>query len=56
MPISEPKPTEPVTAPGQLPAQYDPAATEPAIYQQWLAAGCFTADAARASRTGGDRE
>jgi valyl-tRNA synthetase len=55
MPISEPQPTEPVTAPGQLTAQYDPAATEPAVYQRWLDAGCFTADAARASRTGGDR-
>ncbi|HKP16569.1 MAG TPA: valine--tRNA ligase [Gemmatimonadaceae bacterium] len=32
---------------GQLPAQYDPAATEPAIYARWLQAGCFTADASR---------
>ncbi|MBW8770312.1 MAG: valine--tRNA ligase [Gemmatimonadetes bacterium] len=39
-----------------LPAQYDPAANEPAIYARWLEAGCFTADAARASATGGDRE
>jgi valyl-tRNA synthetase len=48
--------TESVSAPGQLPAQYDPAATEPAIYQQWLNAGCFTADAARVAKVGGDRE
>src|SRR3982750_876914 len=56
MPISEPQPTEPVTPTGQLPAQYDPAANEPAVYKRWLDAGCFTADASRASRTGGDRE
>ncbi|MDB4881847.1 MAG: Valyl-tRNA synthetase, partial [Gemmatimonadetes bacterium] len=54
MPISEP--TESVSVPGQLPAQYDPAATEPAIYQQWIDAGCFTADAARVTAAGGDRE
>src|SRR5437763_7830300 len=53
MSISEPP--EPAPAAGVLPAQYDPAATEPAIYERWLEAGCFTADAARASRTGGDR-
>src|SRR5215210_4355477 len=54
MPISEP--TESVSVPGQLPAQYDPAATEPAIYQRWIAAGCFTADASRATELTGDRE
>src|SRR6187551_2788918 len=54
MPISEP--TEPALAPGQLPAQYDPAATEPAIYARWQAAGCFTPDSARADRGSGDRE
>ncbi|HTK48364.1 MAG TPA: valine--tRNA ligase [Gemmatimonadaceae bacterium] len=55
MSISEPLESAP--APGGLPpAQYDPAATEPAIYERWLQAGCFTADAARASRTGGDRD
>src|SRR4051812_47414269 len=54
MSISEP--LEPAPAAGLLSAQYDPAATEPAIYERWLEAGCFTADAARASATGGDRE
>jgi valyl-tRNA synthetase len=39
-----------------LSAQYDPAGTEAAIYERWLQAGCFTADAERSSRTGGDRE
>jgi valyl-tRNA synthetase len=42
--------------PDALPAQYDPAATEPAIYERWDQAGCFVADAARSSRTGGDRD
>src|SRR3982751_607062 len=42
-------------APPDLPPQYDPAATEPAIYDRWEQAGCFVADAARSSRTGGDR-
>ena len=37
-----------------FPAQYDPAATEHAIYDRWLAAGCFTGDAARSERVGGD--
>src|SRR3954468_6569357 len=53
MSISEP--LEPAPAAGGLSAQYDPAATEPEIYERWMQAGCFTADAARASRTGGDR-
>jgi valyl-tRNA synthetase len=54
MPISDP--TESVPAPGQLSAQYDPATTEPAIYERWQQAGCFTADAARSNRVNGDRE
>ncbi|HEX7940997.1 MAG TPA: valine--tRNA ligase, partial [Gemmatimonadaceae bacterium] len=54
MSISEP--LEPAPAAGALSAQYDPATTEPAIYERWIEAGCFTADAARASSTGGDRE
>ena len=33
-----------------------PPPTEPAIYERWLDAGCFTADAARVERVGGDRE
>src|SRR3954466_15277667 len=40
----------------ELPDRYDPAATEPAIYQEWLEHGCFTADPARSERVGGDRE
>ena len=45
-----------VTAPEDFPAQYDPAATEAAIYERWQQAGCFTADAVRSSRIGGDRD
>ena len=41
--------------PDDFPAQYDPGATEAAIYARWLEAGCFTADAARSTRLGGDR-
>ena len=44
------------SAPGDLPAQYDPAATEAAIYARWEQAGAFTADAARSDRIGGDRD
>src|SRR3954463_13578025 len=40
----------------ELPDRYDPAATEPAIYQEWLEAEGFAADAARSGRVGGDRE
>ena len=40
----------------ELSDRYDPAATEPAIYEQWLEADCFTADAPRSTRVGGDRE
>ncbi|MDB4881197.1 MAG: valine--tRNA ligase, partial [Gemmatimonadetes bacterium] len=43
-----------VTAPDDFPAQYDPASTEPAIYERWVAAGCFTADPARTRAGGGD--
>src|SRR5215213_9412455 len=50
MSISEPLESAP--SPGLLSAQYDPAATEPAIYARWLQAGCFTADASRVHRTG----
>jgi valyl-tRNA synthetase len=56
MSISEPLEPAPATVTEPLPAQYDPAANEPAMYARWLEAGCFTADAARASNTGGDRE
>src|SRR5688500_16910169 len=39
----------------ELPTQYDPSATEPAIYRAWLDAGAFTADPARTTALGGDR-
>jgi len=39
----------------EIPAQYDPAATEREWYERWLAADAFTADAARSSRSGGNR-
>ena len=39
----------------ELPDRYDPATTEPAIYQAWLEHECFTANAARSNRAGGDR-
>jgi valyl-tRNA synthetase len=38
-----------------LPDRYDPGTTEPAVYAEWLEHDCFTADAARSSRVGGDR-
>jgi valyl-tRNA synthetase len=44
------------TPAADLPPQYNPAETEPAIYERWLQAGCFTADAERSTRTGGDRQ
>jgi len=46
--------TTPPTA--EIPAQYDPAATEREWYERWLAADAFTADSARSNRTGGDRD
>ncbi|MDF1502558.1 valine--tRNA ligase [Roseisolibacter sp. H3M3-2] len=42
--------------PAELPATYDAAATEPAIYARWQQAGVYTADAARTTRLGGDRD
>jgi len=45
-----------VTSPDDFPAQYDPAATEAAIYARWQQAGAFTADASRPSRIVGDRD
>jgi len=44
------------TSDQDFPAHYDPAATEAAIYARWQQAGCFTADASRSSRIGGDRD
>ena len=58
MSISEPTtPPALTTAPtDEFPAQYDPTSTERAIYERWQQAGCFTADAARSRRIGGDRD
>jgi valyl-tRNA synthetase len=39
----------------ELPDRYDPASTEPEVYQEWLEHDSFAADAARSSRIGGDR-
>ena len=39
-----------------IPAQYDPRATEPAIYRRWLDAGVFAAHRDRATTGGGGRE
>ncbi|GJG87746.1 valine--tRNA ligase [Gemmatimonadetes bacterium T265] len=39
----------------ELPAAYDAAATERAIYARWQAAGLYTAQAARSERDGGGR-
>ena len=43
-------------SPLDLPATYDAAATEPAIYARWQAAGVYTAQPQRTTRLGGDRE
>ena len=50
--------SEPTSAPlpDDFPAQYDPAANEPRIYERWQQAGVFVADAERSDRVGGDRE
>ena len=46
-----------MTAPASsdLPAQYDPAATERETYQRWLDAGAFTPVASKTGALGGDR-
>jgi valyl-tRNA synthetase len=58
MSLSDTTESRPMSAhtPDDFPAQYDPAATEAAIYERWQQAGCFTADAARSRRVGGDRD
>lgn len=56
MSISGPEVSESVSPPDDFPAQYDPASTEAAIYERWQQAGCFTADASRSNRVGGDRQ
>ena len=38
-----------------LPARYEPGQTERDLYQRWVDAGIFTADADRSARAGGDR-
>ena len=45
-------PPSPLT---EIPAQYDPAATEREWYQRWLAADAFTPVATRSTRVGGNR-
>lgn len=40
----------------ELSERYDPSATEPGIYAQWMDSGAFAADATRSTRLGGDRE
>jgi valyl-tRNA synthetase len=42
--------------PDELPPQYDPGATESAIYERWVTAGIFAADDKRSNRNGGDRD
>ena len=42
--------------PNAIPPTYDAASTERALYAEWEAAGVFTADAARSTRTGGTRD
>jgi valyl-tRNA synthetase len=46
-----------MTSPNETgpPAQYEPSATEPAIYRAWLDAAAFTADPARTGPLGGAR-
>ena len=58
MSISDTTESRPMSenTPDDFPAQYDPAATEPLIYERWQQAGCFTPDAARSRRVGGDRD
>ena len=56
MSISGAPQSESIATPDDFPAQYDPAATESAIYERWEQAGCFTADASRSRRIGGDRD
>ncbi|MGH7663032.1 MAG: valine--tRNA ligase [Gemmatimonadaceae bacterium] len=39
----------------ELPAQYDPTATEAETYRRWMESGVFTARSARSDRVGGER-
>ena len=45
-----------ITPPTELPAQYDPATTEPDVLARWNDAQAFAARAERSTRLGGDRE
>src|SRR4051812_39342633 len=58
MSISDASELRPTSAPlpDDFPAQYDPAATEPRIYERWMQAGVFVADAQRSTRVNGDRD
>src|SRR6478672_5720976 len=49
-------PPAPRSEPAEIPAQYDPAATEAALYAEWLRAGVFTARPERTTRQGGDAD
>jgi len=46
----------PRSQPAEIPAQYDPAATESALYADWTRAGVFTAHPERTRRRGGDAD
>jgi len=45
-----------MTEPTELSPQYDPQATEAAIYEQWMRSGAFTAHADHSRKAGGDRD
>ena len=49
-------PTSPRSEPAEIPAQYDPAATEATLYAEWLRAGVFTARPERTTRQGGEAD
>src|SRR6478752_71992 len=42
--------------PTDLPAQYDPAQVERAVYERWIDAGIFAADEKRSRRNGGEAD
>jgi len=57
MTASAPLPSQSPTAPpSEMPAQYDPAATESELYRRWMTAGVFTARPERTTRQGGDAD
>ena len=46
----------PPETPDEIPPHYDAATTERTLYDEWERAGVFHADAARSTRSGGDRD